>query len=173
MWTTHRHWLAPALIVTAVISLVGLAKVAGLRVNVTPSMPRGIYRVTDTPLARGELVTLCPPAAWADSGYGGSGHWPPQCPGGARPLLKRLVAVPGDAVAVSADGIRINGTLQPHSAAQGHDRKGRPLYSELRSCVVPPDLGLVLAPVSNSFDGRYFGFVPLEGLHTVIELYIF
>ena len=51
--------------VVAVLTIAALvcANVAGLRFNDTASMPRGLWRVveTQTPLRRGEIVTICPP----------------------------------------------------------------------------------------------------------------
>jgi type IV secretory pathway protease TraF len=39
------------------------ADVVGLRINDTPSMPRGLWQVVSdkAPLRRGEVVTVCPP----------------------------------------------------------------------------------------------------------------
>ena len=33
----------------------------GLRINTTQSIPIGLYRITDAPVAKGEYVIFCPP----------------------------------------------------------------------------------------------------------------
>ena len=60
----HRR-LSPFLYVSAMI-LVGVIAAcgAGIRFTLTPSMPIGFYRLVDEPLAKGTMVTFCPPA-WA------------------------------------------------------------------------------------------------------------
>jgi len=64
-----------------------------LAVNLTPSLPRGLYRVTSLKVRPGALVTFCPPpelirrydlAKWIPPG---------RCPGGRAPLCKRIVLV--------------------------------------------------------------------------------
>jgi type IV secretory pathway protease TraF len=66
----------------------------GLRLNASPSVPRGVYRVVTTPAALGTLVAFCLPADLAqvtrERGYLGSGD----CPGGVRAAIKRVAAVP-------------------------------------------------------------------------------
>lgn len=145
-------------------SLVAAAWLSGFRINTTPSMPLGIYRVVDGPPQRGDIVALCPPAFWGglgkSRGYTGDGL----CPDGSRQLLKFLVGIEGDNICVGPEGITVNGTPQPYSARQTQDRHGRSIASLLESGVIPPEQVLVLAPVSWSFDGRYFGFVPAASL---------
>ena len=95
----HRRILAASGMVGALMmaSLVG-ANVAGLRINSTPSMPRGLWQVVanDTPLRRGEIVTVCPPDTklirlGASRGYIPAGR----CPGGYEPLVKPIAATVG------------------------------------------------------------------------------
>lgn len=159
-----QRW--PFLILT-IISLgtsIAGAWFVGFRINLTPSMPLGLYRIVDSPAQRGDIVALCPPAFWGDlgksRGYTGDGL----CPDGSRQLLKFLVGIEGDNICVGSEGITINGTPQPHSARQTQDRHGRSIISLLESGIIPPEQVLVLAPVSWSFDGRYFGFVPAASL---------
>ena len=86
---------------------------------------------------------------------------PGSCPSGLRPLLKRLVALPGDSVDPSASPIR------------SVDSHGRSISPVLMPGVVPPGMALVLANHPGSFDSRYFGFVPLESLQRVEPVFIF
>lgn len=138
-----------------------LAHAAGLRVNLTPSLPRGIYRLAPGEPQQGDLVSFCLPGEFADlareRGYLRAGS----CENGLRPLLKRLVAAPGDSI--PADSL----------AVRSMDSQGRPITSSLRAGTVPPGMALVLADHEGSFDSRYFGLVPLEGLRRVEPLFVF
>ena len=161
------------MLLTISLSLVAGAWFYGIRINLTPSMPKGLYRIVDGPVQRGDIVSLCPPDPWGKlgkiRGYTGDG----QCPDGSRPLLKILAGIEGDTVSIGSDGIRINGFLQDNSTAQAQDRHGRNICSILESGKIPQNRVLVLAPVSWSFDGRYFGLVPKDILHRMQPIITF
>ena len=139
----------------------------GLRVNLTASMPVGLYWLDSNSPERGDCVSFCAPEPWAAAGYTGRG----QCPGETKPLLKRLWALPGDTVAIAPSGhVLINGQAIPDSQPLAADRVGRPLSSELVAGVVPPGLGLALGQSADSFDSRYFGLVPLGAMRRALLL---
>ena len=144
----------------------------GLRVNDTPSIPRGLYLTTGEPVARGRHVLVCPAAnplfrEALERGYLGSG----QCRG-ASYLMKRVWAVPGDRFAVRDDGVFVNGARVPNSTPRWVDRRGRPLpHYRTDSCVLRPDQYLLLSETNtDSFDGRYFGPVGRDAIVAVIRL---
>src|SRR5262249_11111875 len=93
----HRRRWAIAVSITSVLMMATLAvgEAAGLRINATASMPRGLWRVqTGRPIERGEIVTVCPPdqadiREAAQRGYIPSGG----CPGGYEPLVKPVAAI--------------------------------------------------------------------------------
>ncbi|CAK7032551.1 MAG: hypothetical protein DESF_01368 [Desulfovibrio sp.] len=134
---------------------------AGLRINPTPSLPEGIYRVVPGEPAKGDLVSFCLRGEFADlageRGYLQAGS----CDNGLRPLLKRLAGMPGDFIDVYS--------LTVHAV----DSQGRPMPSALRSGVIPSGMALVLADHAGSFDSRYFGLVPLESLQRVEPVFVF
>jgi len=89
------------LALTFLASALALLYSIGFRLNLTPSLPRGIYRATEGRPERGGLVAFCLESpVWTslarERGYLGSGS----CPSGLRPLLKYLAGLPGDAVTV-------------------------------------------------------------------------
>jgi conjugative transfer signal peptidase TraF len=134
---------------------------AGLRINPTPSLPKGIYRLVSGTPAKNDLVSFCLEGEFAalalERGYLEAGS----CPSGLRPLLKRLAGLPGDAVTPSSYPIC------------SEDSHGRSMSPALTPGVVPPGMALVLADHPGSFDSRYFGFVPLESLQRVEPVYLF
>jgi conjugative transfer signal peptidase TraF len=89
-------------------------------------------------------------------------------------MLKRLVAVGGDDVQVDADGVRVNGKLQPRSLPLLVDPGGRPLpRPPALSFRVTEEEVLMLSDYSPlSFDGRYFGVVPRAQLEEVVKPWV-
>ena len=151
-WSKSSWWLA----VPYALVLVGcLAHAVGFRINPTPSLPKGLYRVVEGSPAKGDLVTFCLQGEFAElalqRGYLQAGS----CLSGLRPLLKRLAGLPGDYIEADALAIR------------SVDSQGRHMPSVLQSGVIPSGMAFVLADHAGSFDSRYFGCVPLENLQRV------
>src|SRR5262245_19561753 len=68
LWQVPVWMLRGALIMlVASLGLVGL-RAAGDELNLSASMPRGLYRVTHDPLAVGQVVAICLPTAVAQFG---------------------------------------------------------------------------------------------------------
>lgn len=150
----------------ALFTLAGLALAlgAGLRINPTPSLPKGVYRVSPGTPGKGDLVSFCLEGEFATLA-GERGYLEPgSCPSGLRPLLKRLAGLPGDVVDPAMFPIR------------SLDSRGRPMTPALISWtpgVIPSGMALVVADHPGSFDSRYFGFVPLDSLQRVEPLFVF
>ena len=89
---THAYRVAVTLIAISAALLLAVASLNVLHVagNLSPSVPRGFYRITHGPLQRGTYVILKMP-------------------------LKRVAALPGDTVRVTAEGSYVNGKLWPGS----------------------------------------------------------
>jgi conjugative transfer signal peptidase TraF len=173
---TSRHWhrvsrkLALAgMLVPLAIALFGLM---GARVNMTASLPLGLYWVTNQPITRGVYIRFCPPAEGAfalakDRGYLGAGH----CPDGYAPMIKRVSGVAGDGVMVNEDGIQIDGKLLPLSARKHADPHGRPLPKPDQAHYVlrPSQLWVMSDTNDHSFDSRYFGPIDRSWVVDVIR----
>ena len=150
-----------ATIVAAAIAIFG----GDLRVNFTPSMPLGIYRLEPLPTSgveRGIFVAVCAPPDAADlgrrRGYLSSGP----CPRDTEPLLKAVAGVPGDDIAVSAQGVAVNGCLLLGSHPVASDRAGRRLSPWPRGeyHLVKGQIWLN-ADNDRSWDSRYWGPAPV------------
>ncbi len=149
--------------------ILGLAWAADLRLNLSPSMPRGVYRLGPRPAGpppRGIWVAACPPEASAAlarvRGYVRLGD----CAGGIQPVIKPVGAVPGDVVAVGPDGVQVNGVPLAHSPTASADSQGRPLpHVPWGTRIVPEGQVWLLATTHpRSWDSRYFGPVPLHAI---------
>jgi conjugative transfer signal peptidase TraF len=129
-----------------------------LRINLTPSEPLGLWQVIrlERPVQVDDLVIICPPdnpemrAAWS-RGYLRSGL----CEGGFAPLIKTVIARPGQYVTVG-NKVRVDGRPIEASGVRTHDGKGRPL-SPYAGGVVPPGMVFLHSKFIASYDSRYFG----------------
>jgi conjugative transfer signal peptidase TraF len=136
----------------------------GIRINTSPSLPIGLYRTTSDPNA--SLVEFCPAEPFGslafERGYRDRGA----CPDGATPLLKPVVARPGDVVELSGKGIAVDGNLLSNSAPLPADTKGRPLvpWKFGRYTVQSGDVWVASSYNRRSFDSRYFGPVPVSSI---------
>lgn len=160
-----QHWIFWCLWILVLFGLVlWLLHDAGFRVNVTGSMPTGVYRFSPVSPKRGDTVSYCLQGEDAElarqRGYVKEGS----CPSGICPLLKTVAALPGDTLKQSADGISVNGLLQPHSAVLAVDSQGRGMAGALLPPTVPDGMAVLLSDHVGGFDSRYFGLVPLADL---------
>jgi conjugative transfer signal peptidase TraF len=147
---------------------------AGYRVNITSSLPVGVYRIIKGHAPeRGDYVAYCPDGDAAARALDNGWLQPGSCPAGTRPLLKMLAGIAGDTVRLTADGIRINGVLQPCSAVQSADKNGTELAPHIPEGIVPGGMAFLLARHKGSYDSRYFGPVPVSGLSKVVPVMLF
>lgn len=143
----------------------------GFRFNISSSLPPGVYRVVAEPATRGSVVHVCLPVEVAEfarrRGYLGPGS----CAAGVRPLGKIVVAIEGDVVALSRDGIRVNGEAMPNSVTVSKDSRGRHLphfpwgVHRLRR----GELWLFSPYHRGAYDSRYFGPVRTAQVVSVLR----
>ncbi|MCG5486324.1 MAG: conjugative transfer signal peptidase TraF [Sinorhizobium meliloti] len=152
-------------ITAALLGAISVAWFGNYRVNLTPSEPLGLWRVVklDRPAAVGDLVFICPPqtAAMREARrrrYLRSGL----CPGAVAPLIKRVIAVPGQHVQVGAS-VSVDGRSVPSSSVAERDGQERPM-ARFPGGTVAADSVFLHSPFSGSYDSRYFGPVPAAGI---------
>ncbi len=122
-----------------------------VRLNISPSVPLGLYRLApvQTPLVRGTLVVLPVPT----SVHGVWSRWVP--------LLKPVAAVAGDEVCIWGETLWIHGDNYGPVWREAH---GQPL-PHLDGCVPVGEGEVFLAsPAPNSLDSRYFSTVRIDDL---------
>lgn len=126
--------------------------------NASASVPTGLYLIRGKAnLHVGERVAIEPPpelrSLLAERGY---------LPAGV-PLLKRIAAVSGQRVCRFAHGITIDGLAV--GIARSFDRLGRPLPAWFGCRRVGADELFLMNPAApDSFDGRYFGVLPIDAV---------
>jgi conjugative transfer signal peptidase TraF len=131
----------------------------GLRINTSPSMPIGLWSIGPVrfPLARGMIISFCPPTV-ARPASTSSNHLP--CPNGLAPFLKPIVALPGDGVSVSDQGVAVNGRRIERTERIGDVLTPRIAVGEYR--VPAGHVWVVSNHHPRSFDSRYFGPVKVS-----------
>lgn len=143
----------------------GVGFISGMRVNLTPSYPLGLWRIE--PLARdpavGDLIFICPPPKPTfdlarDRGYVGHGL----CPGWFSPLIKTVVAISGQHVVIDRD-IAVDGARLAHSSVRPADGQGRALEPAAGG-TVPAGQLFLFSEFAGSYDSRYFGPIPAAGV---------
>lgn len=150
---------------TIVIGLVVGGYFGGLRINLTPSYPLGLWRIAplERPAGVDDLIFVCPPDTptfrqAAERGYLRRGL----CPGWLSPLIKTVVATPGQQVAIDI-AVTIDGALLATSVLRPTDAEGRVLVAH-HGGVVPRGHLFVHSDFVGSYDSRYFGPIPAAGL---------
>jgi conjugative transfer signal peptidase TraF len=142
---------------------------SGLRGIASESMPRGLYTseaFAEVP-ERGDTVEVCLPTEPAriarERRYLSAGIF---CPDGVQPIVKAVLAVPGDTVVVTPHGFMVDGVLVPNTRALQEDSRGRPLQpvSPGRYPVRAGTVWLFSSSVPNSYDSRYYGPIPRSAL---------
>jgi conjugative transfer signal peptidase TraF len=134
-----------------------LPVIAGVRLNDSLSLPVGLYKVTSDRSA--DLVEFCPTEPYAslaaERGYRSEGS----CPDGGAPLMKPIVAQPGDMVEISSRGFAVNGKALPNSAPLNVDTEGRRLqhWPIGKYRVETGTVWVISSYNPRSFDSRYFG----------------
>jgi len=153
------------LIVLVIVALWTSCYWAGFRVNLTPSVPVGVYQLhkLEGALKHGNIVWFCPPDTplfrqvrdeWGDIPHG-------DCPGGYMHMFKPVAALAGDTVEVTRQGVFVNGQLLANSQPMSQTTKGQKLSPVFgRYKVQSGTVWLVSSYHPQSFDSRYFGSVP-------------
>jgi len=149
-------------------------------INVTPSMPKGLYRLSSKECHRGDAAGFClnQHNPWSSlaaiRGYLGKGS----CPSGLKPLLKFVAGLEGDLVEVTAEGVAVNGSLLPNSVRLEKDSQGRSLPPSilevgLTSGPIPFGQALMVSSHPAGFDSRHFGLVSVSALRRAEPIFTF
>lgn len=142
-----------------------------LWINLTSSMPQGIYKVKALEEKRDEAVLFCLNKKRADfakkRGYVGYGN----CPANSAPLGKYLKGLPGDLAYIGKEGIKINGSLLSGTAPQLKDGKGSSLTAARLNRILDQDEFILASERTQSYDSRYFGTIKRTDLLNGLEAF--
>ena len=157
-WTTRPEGRAlrargpRSSLVLGVLVLAAVVSTRWVRLNLSPSVPRGVYlleRRAPMALMRGTLVLLPVPASvqpWLRA-------W--------RPLLKPVAGLPGDHACNVEDTLLIDGVSYGPIYREAHGM-ALPAWQGCRT--VQPGEVLLASQAPRSLDGRYWGMTPVADL---------
>ena len=171
MRVRSRYGTAFVGLVVGFAAVVGLGALLGVRLNLTESLPRGVYRTITEEAGRGSIVVVCLPLDAAElareRGYLGPGS----CPGGVRGIGKIVLATGGDIVEHREEGIWVNWRPIANSRTLPRDsrRRALPHYPWGDYVLKARELWLFSPYRPNSYDSRYFGPVDASDLVSVLR----
>lgn len=135
------------------------------------SCPIGIYRIVHKPLAHGELIEACLPAAIARYGMARGYIRSGTCTNGSEPVIKIIGATAGDQVELSREAIRVNDIALPGSITRSVDTRGRSVRSIARGAYLTSanEVWILGLHDARSWDSRYFGPIPRESIVGAVQ----
>ena len=153
----------PVIILILILVVPTVAWVLRIRLNLTASLPLGLYVATSQP---SDYVTFCVGDPWERIALERLYITPGHCPAGGIPLFKRIVARPGDLVTLDAWGISVNGRVLPRTAPMVADSFGRPMrhYPFGSYSVAPGTFWVASSCDERSFDSRYYGPIAADSI---------
>ena len=125
--------------------------IAGIRVNITPSLPRGVWRVMSVDpktLKIGDTVAINKTAVSAVTLH----------------LLKDIAAVSGDVMTLKDSSVYRNGHKIPMSTVFPVNSKGEKIQCVSYPLVVPAHHVWLGSRNERAYDSRYFGPVPIQAV---------
>lgn len=124
-------------------------------INLTPSIPVGVYLKTSDPNAPYTRFCLDPKYVAVLRNHGVVSHG--SCPDGSEPLIKPVIhATPTDPIILTAEGFRYRGKLLPNTVPKAIALDGKPL-EHWAFGIYRSDMWAVSSYNANSYDSRYFG----------------
>ncbi|HIF0226155.1 conjugative transfer signal peptidase TraF [Legionella pneumophila serogroup 1] len=163
--------------VITTIGLIGILCLAfiliaiGFRVNLTDSIPAGLYRINNTGNIKNSYVIFCPDDRKAfkqamKRGYIDHGL---HCSGYGY-LMKKVVATSGDVISVTSKGVFVNHTLIPYSKPKLKDGMSRllPQWHALNYRLKEGEFVTMTSQSEWSFDSRYYGPIHIGQIKGII-----
>ena len=168
----NRFALFTTITVFCSVAMMALLYSLGARFNISNSIPKGLYWVCHEKVTKGAYVLFCPPQRpifdmAKARGYIRSGF----CPGGYRPLMKKVLAVPDDIIRMTKQGMMVNEQILPQSQPLLCDSFGRllvPVENQPQKLNQSEWL-LMSDSCAMSFDGRYFGVTNQKQIKSVLR----
>lgn len=150
-----KYWLLPLF-----ISCIAFENYLPIKVNVTSSMPHGIYLLVHKQnVNRNDLVMICLNDSLANFAFHRGYLHTGICADGKEPLLKQVVGLEDDSVDISNNYVAINNIKLPHSETLAIDSHNRLLPGIPRGIYNLKENQLWLYGIDSerSWDSRYFG----------------
>lgn len=163
------------LLFISVVSIYGLSLLPNflnLWINVSSSIPYGVYKRVDKYPQKEDYILFCLEGKLAklsvERRYTTTGN----CPFQSAPIGKKVVATQGDLVKISNDGIEVNGELLSKTKPSSSDKLKRKMPEYSLNRYLDNNEFIVASTKENSYDSRYYGIIRGEQIKGVIETII-
>jgi conjugative transfer signal peptidase TraF len=158
----HIKQRYPIFLLIAFLVVASLVYKSGLILNVTPSMKRGLYLSQKGIIGRGDIVSACLIEPYKQVGIARNYIEKGEKCNGSDPLIKQVIAVPGDDVMLTDSYIEVNGDIYPYKTYY-QDSLQRPLAVYPRGKYFKTKgYWLIGNHDMKSWDSRYWGPVSKE-----------
>jgi conjugative transfer signal peptidase TraF len=170
-WNSRTFAAFYALFLIETVFATFLAYNAGYRLNLTPSLPCGIWKVEkEGKLQKNSYVTVSPNG---NPGYGlaferGYVHK-------LTTMLKKIVAIEGDCVSydVGEKAVTVNGEYVFFTEILSLDTEERPLPSASFPALIDKQQAWLSSEFIRGYDSRYFGPVSTDALKKATPIWVF
>lgn len=159
MIKSHITRKYPFFILLFFFGVLAIVQVLGVTINITPSMKEGIYIRASGKIKRGDIVSACLSDPYKTIGLKNSYIQKGTKCNGADPVIKQVIAIPGDNVVLDKNYIKVNGVTF-YLPTKIKDSNGKNLNTYPRGKYFnTKGYWLVGTNSANSWDSRYWGFI--------------
>ena len=157
-----------------------LLKISDIIFSYTGSVPIGFYRIISSArlIQPGDIVSFCLPDKIAQIGLSRGYLTKGQCKNGSEPLMKEVIAVPGDQVMVSDDQLEIvhaSNTTNYMAISNVIDKNKLPVMRFIRKgkYIATGYWVYGFGSPRYSWDSRYYGEIPKDNVtHRLVALWL-
>ncbi len=159
----------------SVFLLIFIIKVTGIRFNYTNSMPIGFYiKLKTIAVHNGDTVAACLPNKIGKIGLENHYLARGSCSNGSVPVLKKVIAIPGDSVSINNQFITVNNLFYP-APRQTKDNHGHHVEKVIRNGRYFSTNSYWLYGANDpidSWDSRYYGGVTRQHIIGVYKSFL-
>lgn len=176
MYRVKRFFVFVILPLAILLFLALFSHLFGIRINLSSSMPIGIYHEDNSDITTGSIVSVCLPQNIAKEGLnkGYLAHTG-ACDSNAEPVIKEIIGLPNDKVSISSKYIEVtnqSGQIKKYFAPHHNmSMSNHPVKSFIK-LGNQDSKGYWLYGVGNkeySWDSRYFGAVQKNSILSVMK----
>ncbi len=154
-------------------AIAALLYFGGFTVNLSASVPLGLWRRVDGPLCAGDIVEV-PFEAFRSIDWVPETYRRPNDFGRVTPYLKRVAGLSYDRIEADESGfLRVNGQIVPDSMPLSFDRAGNKLRAFPLPLQLASDEVWLLSNSPRGFDSRYLGPAERERCVKVVPVFVF
>jgi conjugative transfer signal peptidase TraF len=144
-------------------------------VNTSSTIPTGLYKKVDEPLAIGKIVVFCPPNKAEFQAARDRGTIKPgSCPDNFDNMMLKVAAKYKNKVTINDSGVTVNDVLYPQSKPLAQDGEGRAMPRlKLDNYELKENEVLLMSDSNDApLDGRYFGVIDVGQVDSVIRPFL-